>query len=785
MKAMKFLILGWLMVLAVGCFESPETLFPGDDDDDSADDDDDDDDDDVTSNPSLGPVYQSGCYDDDWGYEDEDVAPPTTEGAEPGYDGETPDDPTSDEPVTDLPYPDDEGYYAGGGWAEFVGGRNRIDVFHYGAVVQCAAEMTFRMTMQGAEIVLHEVDQAEEQVRCVCSMDLQTSVRNLAPGQYYIELWNQDHTVLFGADQVYVGSQANQCSADWDCWEIMPDEALPDCHGDYRCIQGQCQFECYSDYECWSDSDCPEGYQCMFTYEGDDERDSVQGPSTDAYPSGGYCEPIHNPMYCWSNEDCPQGYVCEYYDYGYGDDDCECWSDENGTEECECPSVPEPGYGECVYQGEEYCYSNVDCPQGYVCEYQAWDCPEGYDCATVEYGICVPSGQEDCSSDYDCPEGYVCESATCVYEGNTTCYSDYDCPEGYFCEFQPWDCPDGYDCDTVMSGVCMPYENPEYCYSDRECNAGYHCELGEIPPCEAACWEDETGEVFCEEMCPDYAAIGICVPDENPTECRFDGDCGEGGTCVIDYCTDCMDMPGCGCFGHCEYNPNPTECYEGWDYTISCDAGYTCELSYCLDCEGPGCGCYGECVPEMQRYCSSDSDCSQGQICQMYDYADDGSVNSDPTMPYPMGVCVPGEEPVMCQTDEDCLVYSSVVYPDCLGGLRCQNNQCLFECAETVCGGYAGATCPEGQYCDYYPNSDIGTCRAEERGCYSDEECADGEFCYIDWDSAGNWNSDCGKSSKCIPEGVCLPREQAPCTMDSDCPEYMACMNGVCAYLAD
>lgn len=429
-----------------------------------------------------------------------------------------------------------------------------ITIFHIDTLNACDAQMEFEMERENNHLILTEVNRAPSDTDCQCRMDLSLTLGGYEPGDHLVvDVFNEDHSFHFGS--LYIG-QDNNCSIECvvaeECWELGL--AIPDCNGDFLCLENICFFECYSDdpgdgdwpeMECREDRDCPEGFYCEYLDYGWEE--------------------------CWADENGEE--ICE----GWGDDpDYECWLDESGEEFCEdLPPGPE-GFGFCVpfdeppFEGE--CINDRDCPEGFYCEYLDYGWSDGddpdYECWIDE------SGEEICENwpddpDYECwiddngeeicedlppgPEhfGYCVPFDEPPFEGE--CLEDWDCPEGFFCEYYDYGHEECWiDEDGVE--VCESWpDDPDY-----------------------ECWLDENGEEICEDLPPGPEYFGFCVPfDEPPVE----GECFEDADCDTGFI--CMPLEGGNCWSDEDPSGEP------------CDNGENC----CEDPDGSVYSDFGICVP--------------------------------------------------------------------------------------------------------------------------------------------------------------------------------------------
>ncbi len=763
-KAILCTLLLSLALVFSGCLET--TINPGTTDDPN--------DPNSTTDPTLGDTEQSACKDD--------LSARQREGwneTDPG-----------------LPYPYNP-------IEAQIHGKN-VTIFHHDAYYQCGAEIAFALEADGRDLLLREIDTANDVTDCMCFIDLSVELQNLTDGTYHIEVWDEFKDTLFGEVNVTIGECPDVCETDADCARIG---AQPiDCEGDWACIEGQCRFQCNGDMSCESDRDCPDGYSCVWydtLLPGEEEWDE------NGTPIGGGTEDMPD-LYCEADADCPEGMWCEYVDCD-GEGDCGWFG------------------GLCVGGGTPY-------PTSGVCEPTPWECDTARDCEGMypdeDYGMRCPgfwncenhmcfyecSGFE-CMDDSDCPNGQYCEytygygedgtvvpgdegdpddigtpnpgymGGTCVPYQNE-CYTDSDCPVGFICEVY-WDDdmavpgdPEGDDwIEPGMGGVCVPVSLE--CSEDRDCPSGYHCEYYE--------WFDENGDGYTDPDesgndpgMPPYG-YGECVADGG-NECETDSDCygyfgeadpsigmPEGGyICVDGYCEaacwntyECYSDDDCGENGMCVFLE--MDCDED-DYTC-------CGGSYCE---------YGEPMP-----CAANADCPADMAC----------VN---------GLCV--EEVCACP---------EYYYPVCgIDGIT-YDNECFARCAgaEIAYEGFCGPICPPT---GVLPECDEGfrvECREDGNGCpfcecvpagngaecTSNQNCGFGEYCTVET-GACLPAPGCEEGMDCIAVcyGTCCPAVIAPdcafgqepveittadgcigfecrpvshteCSSDSDCPRGMHC----------
>lgn len=213
------------------------------------------------------------------------------------------------------------------------------------------------------------------------------------------------------------------------------------------------------------------------------------------------------------------------------------------------------------------------------------DCAEDERC---ERGACVDAGS--CRDASQCGSGELCVDGACLDEDDT-CHFDVDCGAGRRCvdaACRPIcsadaECPSGTACDA---GLCMPVLE---CGESGECDAGERCAEGQcLPRCSA-----DADCPHAEEVC---RADGLCHPDIRPRPfCASDADCAEQRLCLHGVCRtpcpsgedrECFSWDSqfvrCGvsdvglnlCYTHHETHP---ECRTDGD----CAAGETCIDAIC------------------------------------------------------------------------------------------------------------------------------------------------------------------------------------------------------------
>lgn len=390
------------------------------------------------------------------------------------------------------------------------------------------------------------------------------------------------------------GSQLVCAQTNTGCYGLSPEECSqrPDCEGYWTGVDLPAPEPC----ECEPGADC----EC------EDRADPAPPP-----PEEFYCtdrrpvEGCRDSRDCGPNERCETTVVCT--------DDC--YEAEDGSTGClsECWEQ-----GQCV-ETERSCYDLGED-----------ECIDDPDCQLVDYGCdCAPS-----DSNCICPETPIAIQVVCEPRQRPSCESDDDCGEGERCEYEEF-CPpcfDGSDpgcfAPCWAEGRCVEGgPEPERCTDNDQCGEGFVCET--ITVCEDFCGEDgarpapppdEEEDPIQPPPCENCYDEGRCVPENRPSECYFDEECGEGFFC--DYYDDCVGPPDCvdclvACAGQCRpTSVEPGYCLEDSD----CGERERCavEQDICfIDPNGNSNECFHECVPTEtnEDICLEDSDCNEGQRC--------------------------------------------------------------------------------------------------------------------------------------------------------------------------
>ena len=277
---------------------------------------------------------------------------------------------------------------------------------------------------------------------------------------------------------------------------------------------------------CETDEDCPTGFACEELGETcADSPPCVPGEECEEPEPCGESfsyECVPSPIACSSDTDCTDDWECFSFTYE------EC-SGGGSTEPSPVPSEPgeEPDPDGDDTPGDP----DEDTPDDHEPE------PDGeWECESVTESYCAPPYVGECESDSECGEGFTCvEIEECSCGGSTGSGgssdptpvpgpgedSGGDEPDG---DEPDGDEPDGdedepddhgdddwdEDCECTGAGsfYCEPAEID--CESDTDCPADWSCEDWGVSV-STPCWEDEDGEVICDEE-PAEETYSQCEP---------------------------------------------------------------------------------------------------------------------------------------------------------------------------------------------------------------------------------------------------------------------------------
>ncbi len=537
---------------------------------------------------------------------------------------------------------------------------------------------------------------------------------------------------------------------------------------DSNCPPGQvCPAMCWGDCKprenggiCYDDSQCQFGQFC--------DRDPCVMPdasgAADRIACGGVCA---DKLGCGGPQDCAPGEVCGCAPY-MGDvpseDSMPCFQQCQPSEgacaadaDCKVGQVCQNGM--CV-EMQRTCNANSECPAGWLCQSTcdaggSGATPDGDFAAPPCESVCVPQGGTCADTGTMCLPGEMC-----VNECTVMC-PDCACAAGEACDCGP--------CTEDCHPACVPSHGG---CDPAQCPAGTHCDCPDMGMTPA------NGLVYCEEK---------CVEDQPVVECWADADCAAGQYCAPSDCAlpppcddasgeSCDARPAPGCAGTCQVKAAEYDC-KSEDSCISPDGrqGF-CQFEMCeafarpCNPDDPNCGapppvCYGYCVYDSPVSCDPNADtCPDGTHCA--DVGCGGSSADPGFMPCLLDYqCVPDAT----QCVDDCGCDPSLACNEGVCQRMGRMNMCQNRC-DTDCD------CPDDLACG------DGVCRVMNRlnecgldGCTSDDQCAAGEFCKIDYSQPV---CDCMGCPCSFPRGTCVLKEEIrTCNVDTDCGdgEYCGC----------
>lgn len=106
-----------------------------------------------------------------------------------------------------------------------------VKVFHDGAFYNCCAVIAFEFEIGDTSIDIMETETFPQgPCYCMCCFDLSLSISSVPPGAYWVFVWNEDKSVLYGKTRVAVGGCGSGpvriCNV-WqsDCYTLVPGTA--------------------------------------------------------------------------------------------------------------------------------------------------------------------------------------------------------------------------------------------------------------------------------------------------------------------------------------------------------------------------------------------------------------------------------------------------------------------------------------------------------------------------------------------------------------------------------
>jgi len=456
---------------------------------------------------------------------------------------------------------------------------------------------------------------------------------------------------------------------------------------------------------------------------------------------------------CWTNDDCPGGYLCADV------------KDESGASLKACAKAGGATPDCSVYASENGMKTT---------------CSTSNDIGTCKAARgCTATGLEPCAApmaatetcdgaDNDC-NGKTDESGPGVCnDGNACTYDNCIAAE---CQHPPvtGGCDDGDPCTesdacegSVCKGKTKDCDDKNPC-TDDACNDGACAWTPNTAPCDDgnAC---TTGE-FCE--------ASACKPGAWSCACKVDGDCDDKNTCTVDACDA----------GACKQVPVDigTPCEDG----NACTAGDACKAGACvpgalIDCDDGNLCTTDGCKAESGCTHGNNSvPCTDSNVCTLDDVCKDGA-------------CAPGT-PLDCDdgnacTDDGC---------DKAAGCKHANNTVSCndldactkgdQCAGGKCMGSETVVCDDGNVCTDDSCDKLAGCKHANNTASCDDKsaCTTADTCK-DGACVGGAAPDCEDKNPCTTDGCdkalgCQHANNTDTCEDGDaCTTKSQCSNGKC-----
>ena len=81
---------------------------------------------------------------------------------------------------------------------EFIVEGHDLTYYHYSVIYNCCATMVVQLNLEEALVQFIEVETfLEGPCYCICPFDLTATIFNLPTGEYTVEVWNEDFTILY------------------------------------------------------------------------------------------------------------------------------------------------------------------------------------------------------------------------------------------------------------------------------------------------------------------------------------------------------------------------------------------------------------------------------------------------------------------------------------------------------------------------------------------------------------------------------------------------------------
>lgn len=442
----------------------------------------------------------------------------------------------------------------------------------------------------------------------------------------------------------------------------------------------------------------------------------------------------------------------------------------------------------------ELCTSPCNCGVDAECHVQNHHpicvCKPGYS-GNPQYG-CF---KLECQSNDDCSNDKTCYNNECI----NPCVLGDPCAVNAEC----FGLNHQTACRCLSGYRGSPFERCERieCSSDFECPGdraclNHHC----INPCEqdspcapnAICFvRNHAATCKCPEDLPNGNPLSYCerIQLDIGPECKYDDDCPSKLACIREKCVEpCKELTPCAPSARCsvlDSSPVRTMVCECPELTVPDQNG---ECRRIIISTPPGCKQNSDCPTDescINRQCRNPCDCGPHATCVVKDHRATCS-------------CLPGYEGnpnIMCRT-VGCRSNS-----ECDSGRACINGNCINPCViDNPCGlnaeCYVSGNRAECRCFSGYRGNPFEVCRVI--GCRSNSDCPSDKAC----ENAVCVNP-CVYDHVCAPQAECTPQNHMPvckcqegfignpyvdcrrepqveCTVDSECPSRLACINHEC-----
>lgn len=518
-----------------------------------------------------------------------------------------------------------------------------------------------------------------------------------------------------------------------------------DCGGCAVCVNGLCKNpEGCSSPPCKSDNECPNGFRCLTTT-GECKRRGMS-------EIGKHCSPDADAGSLDLGDDLGDDMICEsglcIYDDGIYYCTVDCTADNSI-----CPanyncSIYSEGMRVCkkkrdVYTGR-HCRNDSDCDSSKreICMFIA-------DSSSTASAYCSPEFADGLDIGYNCEQNGDCKTNLCPRNKicSKPCAKDKDCPRGYVCEDLLFDINGN---ELLLKGCVARYYTygriGDICNENLPCRDGLFCPSDDImrpsPICTKEC--NDSSECIDNYECrmDDLYATGknLCLPLLEERDCVLDSDCPKGKSCALyvnqerDYHIGCVEsIEGNDPLMTCSFATGSPACKNGmctnYNYcnkfchnTADCLADYLrCDYLPLKHRDGTfkfttSCRLRNGSL----RPCTTDDDCSDGEVCRRFVSLDGTFEKNACMMPIPAGLpynssCNPQILEPKCATDlcSDDAICTRFCTTDaqCGSDMKCDvthsrlstgEDLYFMGCRPNKKRGQLGDPCPSGWLdCDY------------------------------------------------------------------------------------